>query len=71
MTPYMKTIFQRKKKSEILTKISGSAPLTRLAKNGYAAEVAGSKNRLGQILEFHPGFRTFIFWNSSISSFKY
>ena len=29
MTPYMKTIFQqKKKKSEILTKISGSAPLT-------------------------------------------
>ena len=26
MTPYMKTIFQQKK-SEILTKISGSAPL--------------------------------------------
>ena len=28
MTPYMKTIFQQKTKSEILTKISGSAPLT-------------------------------------------
>ena len=29
MTPYMKTIFQQKKKTEILTKISGSAPLIR------------------------------------------
>ena len=27
MTPYMKTIFQQKKITEILTKISGSAPL--------------------------------------------
>ena len=30
MTPYMKTIFQQKKKNEILTKISGLAPLTAL-----------------------------------------
>ena len=30
MTPYMKTIFQQKKTTEILTKISGSAPLTYL-----------------------------------------
>ena len=31
MTPYMKTIFQQKK-SEILTKISGSAPLNHFYK---------------------------------------
>ena len=32
MTPYMKTIFQQKQKSEILTKISGSAPLNHFYK---------------------------------------